>query len=143
MKNIIIILTFSLLLYTCKDNSTDSSLPSQAITANQRNNAINAYVNSYHVGLRLLSLSTKSINTDGKSSQWSYCYVDTSFGLHSTYYFHATANEVGFDSTASLLGGPSVITLRWFDSDSALVFAELNGGSHTELRTPTLQSLHH
>lgn len=136
MKNIIIILTFSLLLYACKDNSTDLSLTSQSITANQRNSALNAYVNSYHVGLRLLGLSTKSINTDGKSSKWSYCYVDTSFGVYSTYYFHATANEVGFDSMASLLVGPSVITLRWFDSDSALVFAELNGGSQYRTQNP-------
>ena len=136
MKNAIVILFFSLLLYACKDNSTDSSLSSQFITASQRNGAVNTYANSYHAGLRLLSISTTNIGTDGKASQWSYCYVDTSLGEHPTYYFHATANEVFFDSTAPLLIGPSIITLRWFDSDSALVFAELNGGAQYRTLNP-------
>ncbi len=136
MKNIIIILIFSLFLYACKDNSTKSSPSSQVITANQRNSAVTAYANSYNAGLSLLNISTKSIGTDGKASQWSYCYVDTSLGGHPIYYFHATANEVGFDSTAQLLDGRSVITLRWFDSDSALIFAELNSGSQYRTENP-------
>jgi hypothetical protein len=136
MKNAIIVLIFSLLLYACKDKSTDSSPSSQVISADQRNSAVYTYANSYHAGLRLLSISTKSIGIDGKASQWLYCYVDTSFGEHPTYYFHATANEIGFDSTTQLLIGPSVITLRWFDSDSALVIAELNGGSQYRTQNP-------
>ena len=129
MKNAIIVLILSLLLDACKDNSTNSLPSGQLITARQKISAVNVYANSNHAGLRLLIVSTKSIGTDGRASSWSYCYVDTSLGGHSTYYFHASANEIGFDSTSLPLVGPSVITLRWFDSDSALTFAELNGGS--------------
>lgn len=128
MKTAIVILGLSLLQCSCKDYSTNSSPSTQGITANQMESSITAYVNSYHAGLRLLSVSTKSIAFDGKASNWSYCYVDTAPGEHLTYYFHANLSEVAFDSTAPLLTGPSVITFRWFDSDSAMAFAEMNGG---------------
>ena len=129
MKKAFVIVIFSMLLSACKDSSTNSSPSSEMITANQRKSAINAYVNSYHAGLRLLSVSTTNVDTTGKASRWAYCYVDTSLGEHPTFYFHSTTSEIGFDSTATLLIGPSVITLRWFDSDSALIFSQKNGGS--------------
>ncbi len=136
MKTAIVILAFSLLQCACKDNSTNPLPSTQTITANQRSSAINAYVNSHHAGLRLLSASAKSIAIDGKASNWSYCYVDTAPGEHLTYYFHATLSEVAFDSTAPPLIGPSVITFRWFDSDSAMVFAESYGGSAYRNQNP-------
>ena len=51
-------------------------------------------------------------------------------------YFHATAVDVAFDSTTPPLVGPGVITLRWFDSDSAMIFAERNGGSQYRAQNP-------
>lgn len=136
MKTAILILIFSLVLFACKDNSTNSLPSSQSITANQRNRDLNSYVNSYHGGLRLLAVFTKSIGIDGKAPNWSYSYADTSAGEHLTYYFHATASEVAFDSTTPPLIGPSVITLRWFDSDSAMAFAELYGGAQYRTQNP-------
>ena len=136
MKIAVVILGLSLLQCSCEDYSTNSRPATQGITANQMKRSIIAYVNSHHAGLRLLSVSTKSIAIDGKASNWSYCYVDTAPGEHLTYYFHANLSEVAFDSTAPLLTGPSVITLRWFDSDSAMVFAELYGGSAYRIENP-------
>ena len=136
MKNTIIIVVLSLLLLACKDNSTNSSSSNESFTANERNIALNAYVSSYHTGLRLLAISTDTVSIDGKASKWLYRYVDTSAGEHLTYYFHATIDDIRFDSTTPLLVGPSVITLRWFDSDSAMIFAELHGGLQYRAQNP-------
>lgn len=138
MKNAMIILVLSLLSFACKDNSTNSSSPDESFTANQRNIALNSYVNSYHVGLRLLYVSTDTVGIDGKASKWFYRYVDTSAGDHLTYCFHATINEIRFDSTTPLLVGPSVISLRWFDSDSAMIFAESHGGLQYRTQNPNV-----
>ena len=124
--------------FACKDNSTNASSPDVTFTAAQRNVALNSYVNSYHAGLRLLYVSTDTIGIDGKASKWFYRYVDTSAGEHLTYYFHATMNDIGFDSTTPLLIGPSVITLRWFDSDSAMIFAESHGGLQYRTQNPNV-----
>ena len=124
MNNRMIFLILTLFLYACKDNPANVSPSSQSITANERSAALSSYVNSHHEGLRLLYLLTDTIGTDGKATKWLYCYVDTSAGQHLTYYFHATMAEITFDSTTLPLIGPGIITLRWFDSDSAMIFAE-------------------
>ena len=128
MRNVVIILALSQLLSACKDNTTISSSPDESFTANQRMIALNSYVNSYHPGLRLLSLSADTVGVDGKATKWSYQYADTSAGEHLTYYFHATIDEIRFDSSTPFPVGPSVITLSWFDSDSAMILAESHGG---------------
>jgi hypothetical protein len=136
MKNAMIILILSLLLSACKDNPTNLSPTYESFTANQRNVAINSYVNSYHSGLRLLSISTDTVGFDGKAAKWFYRFIDTLAGEHLTYYFHVTIDEIRFDSTTPLLVGPSVITVRWFDSDSAMVFAESYGGAQYRTQNP-------
>ncbi len=136
MKNAMLILALTLLSFACKDNSTNMSLQNELFTANQRNAALNSYVNSYHQGLRLLFISADTLNIDGKASRWFYRYVDTSAGEHPIYYFHATMGEIRFDSTTPLLVGPGVITLRWFDSDSAMIFAQSHGGLEYATQNP-------
>ena len=136
MRNTIVIMILSLAVYACKNDSVSLSPSSQLITANERNSALSAYVNSYHAGLRLLNVSTKNINSSGRALTWSYCFVDTSVGTHPTYYFHATLGDIGFDSTGQLVPGPSVITLRWCDSDSAVIVSEQSGGANYRNQNP-------
>ncbi len=95
-------------------------------TAAARLADVNAYVESNVHGGRLFRISTSAIDLSGSAPEWSYCFLDTSGSLH---YVHATSTDVVYDSTGPLLPGPGVITLNWFDSDSAVMFAELNGGS--------------
>ena len=59
--------------------------------------------------------------------------------------FYATSSVVQYDSVGTMPIGLSTITKRWFDSDSAMMFAEINGGSqfrssyHNVLIEATLQ----
>lgn len=64
---------------------------------------------------------------NGQANKWTYKY--SAGGLAVDYYFHATANEVLFDSTSNIiLDGESLIAQQWFDSDEAMKIAEDNGG---------------
>jgi len=128
MKKVIAFSILCILAFSCRDKSTDLSDIGSTFTAAVRLSAVNTYTESCHLGVRLFRVFTSNVDTNGKASQWSYCYVDTS-GSHPLYYFHATSTQVTYDSTSALYVGPSVITLHWFDSDSAIIFAELNGGS--------------
>jgi hypothetical protein len=135
MKNVSVLVFFPFLLFGCKDSSTNSSPSGQLITAAQRIAAVSAFAIANNSRLRLLSVSTQSIGSDGKASSWSYSYLDTSIGLPMCY-FHATAIDIALDSTSPPLIGSGVINLRWFNSDSAMIFAERNGGSQYRTQNP-------
>jgi len=129
MKLTLCILSLPFLLLSCKSSSTGPLTEGQSITAKERNAALTSYVDSYHAGLRLLSLSADSVDMHGKAPKWECCFVDTSNVAHRLYYFHVTSIDISFDSTTPPLIGPSVITGAWFDSDSAMTFAQSYGGS--------------
>lgn len=80
----------------------------------------------------LLLVKSDSVFIDGTSSSWFYSYE----GFSSCYNLHTTQTAVIFDSTSSTLYGPSIITKTWFDSDSALVLAEAQGGQDFRLHNP-------
>jgi hypothetical protein len=128
MRTAVILPVLCIAMFACKDKSTEPSDTGSSFTAKARSLDMNAYAESYSPGARFFRAFTSTVDTNGKASQWSYCYVDTS-GSHPLYYFHATSTQLAYDSTSPLYVGPSVVTLHWFDSDSAIIFAERNGGS--------------
>jgi hypothetical protein len=126
MNKLLISAVLCCLAFACGENPTGSS--GTAITAAERLPEVNAYVGSLYPGARLFSTSASAVDPSGRTRQWSYCYVDTAAN-YPLRYIHATCNEIAYDSTSPMRPGPGVITLRWLDSDAALLFAELNGGS--------------
>ena len=128
LRAAVILAVLCLAMFACKDKSTEPSGTGPGFTAKTRLSDVSALADSYYPGARFFRAFTSTVDTNGKASQWSYCYVDTS-GSHPLYYFHATSTQVAYDSTSPSYAGPSVITLHWFDSDSAIFFGEQNGGS--------------
>jgi len=78
----------------------------------------------------LISVVGKSVSFDGKAATWQYVYhYPDTIVPPKLYWFHADANGVAFDSISLMGVGSAVITHAWFNSDSAMLIAEQNGGS--------------
>ncbi len=135
MKIPVVLSIACLLLAACKDTVTDQSDPGPTFTAGTRFSAVNTYAQTYAPGCRFFGIFAPSVDIGGKAAQWSYCFFDSG-GSHPVYYFHANRTQVAYDSTKPMPTGASVITTHWFDSDSALLVAERNGGSDYRQANP-------
>lgn len=83
------------------------------------------------MGLRLMFVTGVGVNYDGTAEIWKYEYTNPAGSAWPipTYWFHADSGGGAFDSVSTLRASIVVITQKWFNSDSALVIAESNGGS--------------
>jgi hypothetical protein len=98
---------------------------------------VNSFAMSYKQGIALATVTSHDVSIEGLSDNWQYLYIDTiTTVLPRRYYFHANSNGVGFDSSTAIYEGLWVITLSWFDSDSAVYIAEKNGGSQFRSNYP-------
>jgi hypothetical protein len=128
MKASILLCILGTVLLGCTENSpVGPDPPAAPITAAARFADVNSLASSYKKGLRLLTVSSTELSTDGFSAVWHFQYVDTT-APYATYWFHAISSGVGFDSNATLAVGIAPITHGWFNSDSAMRIAERNGG---------------
>lgn len=126
MKTVIVISLLALLSCGCNETSVSPGPNLLAHSAKDRLAEVNSLAESLGKGLRLLVVSSQDIRIDGTSDSWQYRYVDTS---NLSYWFHASSSAVALDSTSSTGVGAAFITHPWFNSDSALFVAELNGGA--------------
>ena len=99
---------------------------------------VNSLAQSHKDGLLLMSVGSKNVSFEGKSSTWQYAYFfpDTAVPPK-LYWFHASSGGAAFDSTSLIGVGSVVITHSWSDSDSALLIAEQNGGSQFRTNNPS------
>lgn len=115
-------------LFGCDFGLEGPSLDPNSITAKQRLDDVMTLAKSHKETLALWTVVGEDVTTGGTSGTWRYLFADMS-QPGPEYWFHATAFEVAFDSTTPMPEGAARITHRWFDSDSALLLAERNGGS--------------
>lgn len=130
MRTLITFCFLSILCFGCEESSV-GPVPGPAPvinTAAYKLEAVDSLAKSYHKGLRLMTVSSQTVNPYGTSDTWLYQYSDTSMPPTS-YWFHSSFNMVRFDSTHPTGVGPGCITQHWFNSDSALYISEQNGGS--------------
>ena len=135
MKTSIMYCLVGILFLGCSHNSVGPGPNPSPNTAKYKLADVNSLAESHGSGLRLMIVSSDQVNIDGTSDQWQYVYADTA-SPHSTYWFHANASGVVFDSTTGTLIGPAIIYQNWFNSDSALTIAEQNGGSQFRAQNP-------
>jgi hypothetical protein len=115
---------FFLLLHSCSVNDPESD---DFITALSKLETVESIVSEQSQGLILKSIFNKDVHYSGKAERWAYKY--SSGGIAVDYYYHATANEVAFDSTSTwTLIGEGLIVDQYFDSNVAMKIAEENGG---------------
>ena len=112
----------------CKEGAVGPGFIPVDRSAKDKLEEVNSLAESLGKTLRLVSVSSRDIRTDGTSDAWYYQYVDTSIPTIS-YWFHASLGAVAFDSTSPTGLGAAVITHFWFNSDRALSVAEENGGA--------------
>jgi hypothetical protein len=105
----------------------------QAITAAFKFASVDSLAQSYGQGLRLSSIRSSDVNTNGTSAIWQYEYLASA---PFTYCFHSTFESVDFDSTSPARLGVTFISHGWFNSDVALNIAEKNGGSDFRSQNP-------
>ncbi|MBU0474299.1 MAG: hypothetical protein KKF62_09055 [Bacteroidetes bacterium] len=128
MKFNLIMLFTLLLLFGCTKNSVNDPTDNNGkITAASKFNAVKSLASEYSEGLILKSIKSEELQSDGFAKKWNYKF--STAGIAVDYYFHATSNEVLYDSTSSInMDGEGLIANQWFDSDEALIIAENNGG---------------
>ena len=134
MKNSTILLMLCLAFIACKEDSLGPSNPEHPITAGLKLADVNSLASSF----RLMRIHADSVRVDGCAFEWCYDYLDTSATPPSVRCYHATSNHVQFDSVSALPVGISLLTSSWFDSDSALYYAEHNGGSEFRVQHPSV-----
>ncbi len=128
MKHLILPCILALALIGCSHSTEPPlSIPS---TAKSKLDDIDSLAQTFKQGMRLMSVSSRNVNSGGGASTWQYAYVypDTTMPPK-LYWFHADADGVGFDSISLMGLGSAVITSLWFNRDSALLIAEQNGGA--------------
>jgi hypothetical protein len=135
MKMPVLLCSLGILTFECKDGTVGPGPSPRAMTAAYKLSEVDSLAESHAKGLRLMTVISRDVSTDGKSDAWGYMYVDTAIPRNS-YWFHSTSTTVVFDSNSATGVGSAVITHRWFDSDSALVIAERNGGSQFRGQNP-------
>jgi len=128
MKSNLIKLFFLPLLVLCESCSVnDPNTDDKFITAKTKISEIESIASEHSSGLVLISIKSKDVQTTGHAEKWQYKY--SSGGIAVDYYFHATVNEVLFDSiSTTILVGEGFIIHNWFDSDEAMKISEANGG---------------
>ena len=96
---------------------------------------VDSLADSFGKGLRLMTVLSQDVHLDGTANTWNYIYSDTLFPPTS-YFFHSTFSNVKFDSTHAMGVGAGFIAHNWFNSDSALIIAEQNGGFQFRNQNP-------
>jgi len=116
----------------CDKNPINETLiDNNRITAAYNLRTVESLAETYSEGLQLLTIRSKNVAIDGYSQKW--CFIYSSGGTDSDYYFHTAFKEVKFDSTSSKRIGITYISTSWFDSNEALGIAEKNGGKDFRL----------
>jgi hypothetical protein len=130
-----IIPLIAILLIACDQGSINLTPleRDQAITAAFKFPAVDSLARSYSTGLRLMTIHSSNVNSDGTSAIWNYEYLAAT---PSIYCFHSTFHTVVFDSISTLKVGVTFISHSWFNSDVVLGIAEVNGGSQFRSRNP-------
>lgn len=105
----------------------------RGITAAFKVPDVNALAASHRKSLRLYSVRSSNVNSDGTSALWQYEYLDST---GSVYCFHATFRSAEFDSISRVRTGIMLFTRSWFNSNIALDIAERNGGFDFRNRNP-------
>jgi len=135
VKSIVFTCVLCIILLGCKQPSEPTSLV--LLTAAAKFVEVNSFAMSYKQGIALAMATGNDVSIEGLSDNWEYLYIDTNTTvLPRRYYFHANSNGVGFDSSTSMHEGLWVITLSWFDNDSAVYIAENNGGAEFRSNNP-------
>jgi hypothetical protein len=135
MKASIIICLLGAVCFACNHNPSNPEPGPAPNTAAYKLATVNSLADAYSRGLRLMTVRSNEVNVDGTSETWKYMYVDTSMPPV-CYWFHASPVAVAFDSNTSMMVGIGIISHRWFNSDSALMLAEQNGGSQFRSANP-------
>ncbi len=117
-------------------NSINVSSPVlENIKASYYKNKIDSLVKIIDNNTKLLFVKSDSVDVDGTSNCWIYCY--TSIDSPKYYYCHADLDSASFDSISyNILTGIGWISKSWIDSDSAMFLAELQGGSEFREQNP-------
>lgn len=137
MKLNLIMLFSLLLLFGCTKSSINDPINNNGnITAASKFDAVKSLASKYSGGLILKSVKSEQLQPDGFAKKWNYKF--STAGIAVDCYFHATSNEVMYDSTSSitLVNGEGLIAHQWFDSDEALKIAENNGGKEFRNNNP-------
>jgi len=120
---------------------TDSS--AQNIVASHNKYIVDSLVCTIDSTARLYMIqSGNTVSLDGKSSFWNFWYMNNPKPPNTliSYYFHTTFDSAFHDSTSSFLShsqyGWAYISKPWFDSDSAMVLAERQGGANFRINNP-------
>jgi hypothetical protein len=106
-------------------------LPEQTFTAQYWYNEANATCQAIRNGAKLRMVYSEDVSYDGKAARWDYkfSWFDMLNDRPEFLYFHSEQSQVLLDSVSLEWDlGVQNITEEWFDSDSALAFAELSGG---------------
>lgn len=107
------------------------SLDGQTFTAQNWYAEANAACMAMRDGAQLRSVYSDNVSPDGKSATWSYkfSWYDSLNKHLELLYFHNEPNGVFLDSISLQIDCcVTDITDEWFDSDSALSYAEASGG---------------
>lgn len=129
MKSLVILFSLIVILPGCKESSfTPGLIPGPALnTAKYRLEDVTFLAGTYGRGLRLMGVSSQDVHTDGTSDTWQYRFVDAALPPTS-FWFHADASGVEFDSTSATGVGVAAVTHAWSNSDWAMFIAESAGG---------------
>lgn len=127
---------FAVSAFGCNDDF-GTSPPLKPITAAQRLSQVISFSHSSNMSLQLVGIFTNDLDTTGRSISWSYCFVDSSVTAPLWYWYHATSQDVKFDSVSQRLDGPHLagtdaITLSWIDSDQAMFYASHSSSRFTD-----------
>jgi hypothetical protein len=116
-----------------------SIVPAQTFVANHNIVIVDSLMRTIDSTTRLHSISSDSVLIDGTSTSWNFMYKGYPPQQVYTinYFLHTTFSSAIYDSSSStiLFGGES-ISKPWFNSDSALVLAEEQGGKVFRINNP-------
>ncbi len=122
--------------------STDSLWP-QGILASHNTAKVDSIVSKMDSTGKLFWIQCGDlISLDGTCTSWYYWYMSTGPTLPPThFYLHTVGDSVIFDSSSTYFPLNQLeftwITKPWFDSDSAIVVAEQNGGAQFRMVHPS------
>ena len=134
MRNIMVPLAVLLsnLLVGCSKGGwpTDSGVENGGVfSAGYRYIAVETLALSIDSTVRLMSISTTDMDTEGRAASWGYTFV-ASLQPHTEYHFSATSGGVRFDSISTEMRcGAGRISKPWIGSYTATKIAESQGGT--------------
>ena len=135
VKPWMLICVLDFLWSACDLGSFAPGLPPPPNTAKDKFAELNSLAQSYNNGLRLMTVLSQDVKSDGTSDLWQYVYAGGAL-LQTSYWFHSGQGGIAFDSTSVTGVGAAAITHHWCNSDSAMFIAERNGGSQFRNQNP-------